>query len=315
MNVFVSYPSSVNWMVIEIFNQLPETVKPWIDSDKILIGSPIEAKIKENIENVDYVVCFLNEEALNSPWVKKELELASRREDDLGRSFILPVLLDNFPKESLPEGLRGRRFLTYQGKGYVRSIAAFANELTYELFRLLCERLDRPSPACEGIATVYFCCFIEPFSKMMRNAGELKLAGSNKFRLTVKPLQIQLCVVLPESLEDDLDEIRKRSRLQEGMLMEGEKRLFKVSYRASQDLQASDSITLYDFPVILNSVAKLYGQSRLDDWHRERPEWAFLIKQELSAFRIRLANLIGTLNLRVRSRIDVRSVSIDVHEG
>jgi hypothetical protein len=309
MNVFVSYPSSISWIVSQIFKHLPsETVRPWIDDQKISLGSSIEEKVAENIENADYVVSFLSEEALSSLWVQKELEMAFRREDALGRRFILPVLLNNFPKESLPDRLRdSRRFLTYQGSSYIRSIAAFANELTDELFRLVCER---PVLACEGMAAVYFFNFIEPLSKMMRTAGVLHLERPNKVRQAVKSLQIRLCVVLPESLEDDLEEIRERSRLQEGMLMEEEKRPFKVFYRSSDDLQASESLTLYDVPNILTSAVKLYDNSKLDERHRKRPEREVLNRLELRAFKIRLGDLIaGTLTPKVRSRIDVLSIS------
>jgi hypothetical protein len=219
MKVFVSYPSSMSWIIHQIFNHLPsEAVEGWIDDQKISFGSSIEEKVTESIENADYIVSFLNEEALNSKWVQKELELAFKREDVLGRRFVLPVLLDHFPKESLPARLQdSRRFLTYQGGGYIRSIAAFANELTDELFRLVCER----------IAAVYFFSFIEPLFRKMRDATELRLERPNKDRQTVNPLQVRLRVLLPDSLDDDLDEIRKRLRLEEGTLWDREKRLFK----------------------------------------------------------------------------------------
>ena len=306
MKVFVSYPSSKHSTITEIFRHLPlDTVEPWIDDRELPVGSLIERKVTENIEDADYFISFLNEEALKSAWVQKELELALEREAALGRSFVLPILLGGFPKESLPEKLRDdRRFLTYQGSSYPRPVAAFANELTDELFRLVCER---PVLACEGIATVYFFSFIEPLFKKTQNAGELELEWSNKVRQTIKPSQIRLCVVLPDSLEDDLDEVRKRLRLQEGVLWEGEKRLFKVGAR--QDVEASESITLYDVPNILTSAARLYDFAKLDHRMRRRLDRIVHMKLELKAFKIRLEDLVGTLPSRTASRIMILPAS------
>jgi hypothetical protein len=101
-------------------------------------------------------------------------------------------------------------------------------------------------------------------------------------------------VLLPDSLDDDLDEIRKRLRLEEGTLWDREKRLFNVSHRTAPSPEASESTTLYDVPNILTSAAKLYGYSRHNERQRRRPEWIHQTKLELSAFKIRLQELVAT---------------------
>jgi hypothetical protein len=312
MKVFVSYPSSISWTIQEIFRHLPsETIEPWIDDRQIPFGSRIEEKVTHGIAKADYVITFLNEEATRSEWVLKELESAFEREDALGRPFVLPVLLGGFRRESIPEKLqeklgKDRRFLTYQGSSYPRIIATFANELTDELFRLVC---SRPVLAAEGMATVYFFNFIELLFKKTQKAGELQLERSNKDRQTVDPRQIQLCVVLPDSLGDDLNEIRTTLRLQDGVLWEGENWIFKVSHRDRQDPEAGRTIIFYDVPNILTPAARFYDFAKFDDQGHLRLEWVERTKLELKAFKIRLENLVGTLPSKTASRIKILAAS------
>jgi hypothetical protein len=295
MKVFVSHPSSENSIIHQIFDHLPsDTVEPWFDDQKIPFGSSIEEKVFGSIEEAEYFISFINEEAMKSKWVQTELDCAFKREEALGRSFVLPILLNRFPPESLDERFKkgSRRFLIYQGGGYVRSIATFANELTDELFRLVCER---PILACEGIAVVYYSSFIEPlFAKMLR-ATKLEMKWSNQERQSINPLQVWLRVVLPAALEDsNLEKIRKQLQLEEGELYDGANRLFGVSYLASRD-RASQILTLYDVPKILSSAAKLYAYSRHDDRQRTRSRWIQLTKQELRAFKSRLEQLVASM--------------------
>jgi hypothetical protein len=307
MKVFVSYPNNENSTIRQIFDHLPkDTVVPWIDDHKIPFGSSIEEKVEAGIKDAEYFISFLNEEATKSEWVEKELELAFKREEALGRSFVLPILMDRFPPESLDGRFQkgSRRFLVYQGGGYVRSIAAFANELTDELFRLVCER---PTLDCEGIAVVYYLSFIKPLFEKMLIATKLEMKWSNQERQSIDPFQVRLRVVLPALLEESkLDKIRTRLQLEEGELYDGASRLFGVSFSASQNRASSQIVTLFDVPKILSSAAKLKAYSRHDDRQRTRPEWMERAKQEMRAFKNRLEHLITNMpDDDVESRIEV----------
>jgi TIR domain len=278
MKVLVSYPSSMSWIIHQIFNHLPsEAVEGWIDDQKISFGSSIEEKVTESIENADYIVSFLNEEALNSKWVQKELELAFKREDVLGRRFVLPVLLD-FPKDSLPARLQdSRRFLTYQGGDYIRSIAAFANELTDELFRLVCERIAAVISSVSSSLSSERC-------EMRPNSGwngrTKTVRPSTRFRSGCGCFFLILWMTTWTKSESG-------SALRRGRYGTGRSGFLNVSHRTAPNLEASESTTLYDVPNILTSAAKLYGYSRHNERQRRRPEWIHQTKLELSAFKIR----------------------------
>jgi hypothetical protein len=53
----------------------------------------------------------LDKDTLNSEWVTKELEWAIQREQELKRTFILPILLPKVDPESLPAGFSDRKSL------------------------------------------------------------------------------------------------------------------------------------------------------------------------------------------------------------
>ena len=94
MFVFFSHSSRDKALVRELKGYFPPWLTVWIDEERLLFGSDLELSLKNAInENVDYVVLFLGREAVDSPWVRREIEWSLAREDILGRTFLLPVLL------------------------------------------------------------------------------------------------------------------------------------------------------------------------------------------------------------------------------
>ncbi len=77
----------------------------WIDEAEIDIGDSLIGKIREGLDQVDFVVAILSDASINSPWVERELEIASNRELDEKRVVVLPVLISDV---SLPGFLRGK---------------------------------------------------------------------------------------------------------------------------------------------------------------------------------------------------------------
>jgi hypothetical protein len=52
--------------------------------------------LKSTIQyDVDFLIIFLDANALSSKWVKQELDWALEREIVLSRTFVLPIVLDN----------------------------------------------------------------------------------------------------------------------------------------------------------------------------------------------------------------------------
>ena len=77
----------------------------WIDEAEINIGDSLIAKIRDGLDQVDFVAAILSSSSINSPWVTKELDIASNREIEEGRIVVLPLLLESVP---LPGFLKGK---------------------------------------------------------------------------------------------------------------------------------------------------------------------------------------------------------------
>ncbi len=79
----------------------------WIDEAEINIGDSLIGKIREGIDDVDFVAAILSETSVKSEWVKKELELASNREIEEKKVIVLPILIQNV---ELPGFLKGKLY-------------------------------------------------------------------------------------------------------------------------------------------------------------------------------------------------------------
>ncbi len=105
MKIFLSHRSAHKPLVREFKNKLPGFLDTWLDEDSLSWGDAFPAKLERTIKSgVDFLVIFLDNDALRSTWVTKELEWAIQRERELKRTFILPILLPEVGSESLPAG-------------------------------------------------------------------------------------------------------------------------------------------------------------------------------------------------------------------
>lgn len=77
----------------------------WIDEAEINIGDSLIDKIREGLDAVDFVAAILSTASINSPWVTRELDIASNREIEEKRVVVLPLLLEKVP---LPGFLKGK---------------------------------------------------------------------------------------------------------------------------------------------------------------------------------------------------------------
>jgi hypothetical protein len=75
--------------------EIPGAVR-WIDEQRLLIGDMLVDEIRNAIGRDDqFFVPFLSDRSAESDWVQRELEWALEREDESGRTLILPVVLDD----------------------------------------------------------------------------------------------------------------------------------------------------------------------------------------------------------------------------
>ena len=77
----------------------------WIDEAEINIGDSLISKIREGLDSVDFVAVVLSKKSIESPWVQKEIEIASTREIDEKKVVVLPLLIEDV---ELPGFLKGK---------------------------------------------------------------------------------------------------------------------------------------------------------------------------------------------------------------
>lgn len=94
MRIFFSHSSRDKPLLRELNAYFPPWLSSWIDDERLLFGSDLELSLSAAInEDVDFVVLFLGRDAVESAWVRREIEWALAREDALGRAILLPVLM------------------------------------------------------------------------------------------------------------------------------------------------------------------------------------------------------------------------------
>jgi len=121
----------------EIQRNLPSHVRTWIDDKELLLGEELESSIRDAIRfDTDFVVIFIGPESVRSKWVMRELSWALDRESEIGRIFVLPVLLDERSWTELPEFFQGRKYLLCSDFSEV-GVRDFAKRLADDLFGLL----------------------------------------------------------------------------------------------------------------------------------------------------------------------------------
>lgn len=111
----------------------------WLDEWELRVGDSIMERVQQGIDNCQWMVVVLSSAALQSAWVKKELQAGLTRETSTGKVFVLPALCEEV---ALPAFLRDKFY------------ADFA-QAYHEGFRLIRDRvfgiyLRRPweEPSC-----------------------------------------------------------------------------------------------------------------------------------------------------------------------
>lgn len=95
MKVFLSHASESKPRVRALAAFFPPHVEVWLDVNELTTGERLPDNIAHAIEaECDYVVVFIDRFALERDWVPREVGWSLKREVDLKRTFLLPVLLE-----------------------------------------------------------------------------------------------------------------------------------------------------------------------------------------------------------------------------
>lgn len=151
MRIFVSHASNSKPHVKMILRNLPANISTWLDESNLVWGDQLAPTFEKAIKTeADYVVLFVTEQAGRSEWVHKEVKWALEREQEVKRTFVLPVFLrseGDYALDYFPE-LRDRKNIqVFEYTDLALRMAA--EQLTSNLFSLICEDLSRmqnPAP-------------------------------------------------------------------------------------------------------------------------------------------------------------------------
>jgi hypothetical protein len=157
MRIFLSHRSRDKALVREFRSLLPRFLDTWLDEESLSWGDSFPVALRSSIQSgVDFLIIFLDNDALSSKWVKQELEWAIEREKELKRTFVLPILLEEVASENLPAGFSERLYLRLSD--FTRaSVESLANRATLQLFQLVVESfsgLQLEIPRRESLNTI-----------------------------------------------------------------------------------------------------------------------------------------------------------------
>jgi len=91
--IFLSHNSADKSFVRKLaFDLENQGIGCWLDEAEIKIGESLIEKIREGLDNVDYVAVVLSPDSISSSWVQREVDVAMNQEI-LGRKLkVLPIM-------------------------------------------------------------------------------------------------------------------------------------------------------------------------------------------------------------------------------
>ncbi len=138
MKIFLSHSSRYKPLVRELRNHLPQHVTAWIDEKDLLVGENVDRALEDVIKtDTDFVILFLDSYSVRSSWVGKELEWALEKESKLGRTFVLPIVLEEEGWEELDLPVFKRRKFLKCLDFTEEAIKSLADSLVAQLFAWL----------------------------------------------------------------------------------------------------------------------------------------------------------------------------------
>lgn len=83
----------------------------WVDEAEIKIGESLIQKLRDAIDNVDFVIAVISPTSVRSQWVQKEIDIAMNQEIKKKKVKVLPVLIGDCV---LPGFLEGKLFADFR---------------------------------------------------------------------------------------------------------------------------------------------------------------------------------------------------------
>lgn len=137
-SIFLSYnrvdKTFARWLAADLSER---GVRVWLDDAEIRIGDSLIEKIRQGIDEVDYVGVILSPDSVNSPWVQREIDVSMNQEIDERKVRVLPLMYRNC---DLPGFLKGKAYADFSDSSkYQRAFAQLCHRLEVENCPLLPE--------------------------------------------------------------------------------------------------------------------------------------------------------------------------------
>jgi hypothetical protein len=116
---FLSHSSIDKPFVKIIADELTKNdIKFWMDEWDIRPGENIVKEINSGLQNSSFVLVFLSKESVKSKWVEEEWTKKVYEEIDLGKTSVIPIIIDGFSPKKIPIILKGKKYLKINKKDY-----------------------------------------------------------------------------------------------------------------------------------------------------------------------------------------------------
>jgi hypothetical protein len=126
MAVFVSHSSADKQFVRRLAaDLLAEGLPVWLDQWELDLGDSLVDRIHSAINSSDSFLLVISKASNESGWVREEVQAALKREAELGRRLLIPVLIDT----SAPPSEVADRFYANFSKAYLPALEDLARRL------------------------------------------------------------------------------------------------------------------------------------------------------------------------------------------
>lgn len=113
-SIFLSHTAADKPFVRNLAQKLESNnVIVWLDEAEIKVGDSLIDKISEGIEGSEYLGVVLSPRSVESPWVKRELNIALTEEINGCRLKVLPIIYETC---KYPSFLKDKRYADFTGR-------------------------------------------------------------------------------------------------------------------------------------------------------------------------------------------------------
>lgn len=236
----MSHSSRQKLFVKELRKYVPEHIDLWVDEKRLIIGDDINKTLHKTIsEDVDFLILVIDRDAAKSKWVHQEYEWAVQREKQLGRTFVLPILLEEEIWEYFGDSdLKSRKYIKcyeFTDLAIQSAGAQLISELFHWVSKQLFEKNKKDKSGSSAILKI-------------EEAENLLMGLAEKIRLLVYPYResnpldlVKLLDLMKEQdalIEYDIFEFNefliklKKSGLLTGLVSDGESIWVKQEHHA-----------------------------------------------------------------------------------